>query len=84
MNEQHNKTECVVCGEPMPGATGSAWANCDKCGGVVCPTCIGKMRMHYTKYGVGQGFIKVCPNCSGQLENNGNKAINPNQFLGGY
>lgn len=84
MNEQNNKTECVICGEPLPTTTGSSFANCDRCGGVVCPTCIGKMRVHYTKYGVGQSFIKVCPKCSGQFENKGNKSINPNKFLGGY
>ena len=75
------KNRCVVCGERVPMASASSPGMCQICGGLVCPTCLGRLVLHHMKY---DGTIRVCPNCSSRLQDKGNKPINPFQFLGGY
>lgn len=79
--EEAFKNRCVVCGELLPGATASTLITCGICGGTACPHCAMQMRIHHMRY---EGVIHVCPKCSNQLNDKGNKPINPYQYLGGY
>ncbi len=84
MSTENQTNRCVVCGEILPSATSNTLIECDVCHGVACPKCAAKFAMHHTRYGVGSSTIRACPNCSHDLQDKGNKPINPFQYLGGY
>lgn len=77
-------TRCVCCGQLIMERTASDPRKCDVCGGYVCPLCLGKMNLHCVHSSTATNIIHACPSCSSQLQEHGDKPINPYPYIGGY